>query len=194
MKDYFTDKRRFTMSWIIDSAHAQVRFAVRHMMITNVHGRFETFSGTVELDEKNPELSSVDVKIDASSINTNEPKRDAHLRSADFLNAEQYPYLTFSSTSVKQLDKNNAKVNGELAIRGVSRPVVLDVEYLGSAKSPWGTTSAGFNARTKINRKDWGLEWNVALETGGWLVGDEISIDIEMEVIKQEAAEAESVA
>lgn len=177
------------MSWKIDPAHSQITFSVRHMMISNVHGRFENFSGTVEFDEQNPANSSVEVQIEAASISTREPQRDAHLRSADFLNAEQHPYLTFKSKRIEVQDANHGRIIGDLTIGETSREVVLDTEFAGSAKSPWGTTSAGFSASTKINRKDWGLQWNVALETGGFLVGDTVNINLEMEIVKQPAGE-----
>ena len=183
------------MSWLIDPAHSEVNFAVRHMMISNVRGRFERLSGTVEFDEANPRNTAVEVKSEAASINTKEEKRDAHLKSLDFFAAEQYPYLTFKSKRVEVADATQARLIGDLTIRDVTREVALDVEFNGSAKSPWGTTSAGFSAKTSIKRKDWGLNWNVALETGGWLVGDEIHISIELEIVKQpEAAPAEAVA
>ena len=116
---------------------------------------------------------------------TGEERRDTHLRSADFLDVEKSPYLTFKSTRVERIDETNGKLSGELTIRDITKPVVLSVEYAGQAKPPWGTISAGFNAQTKINRKDWNLNWNVALETGGWLVGDTITINIELELVKQ---------
>lgn len=182
------------MSWKIDPAHAQVNFSVRHMMISNVHGRFENFSGTVEFDESRPEISSVEVQIDADSINTREAQRDGHLKSPDFLNAAEYPHLSFKSTRVEKVDDKHGKIHGDLTIRDVTRPVTLDVLYAGTAKSPWGLTSAGFSASTQINRKDWGLTWNVALETGGLLVGDVINISIELELIQQAASEPAAVA
>lgn len=172
------------MAWNIDNAHSVVDFSVRHMMISTVRGRFERFSGTVDFNEENPALSSVDVRIDAASINTNEPQRDNHLRSADFLEADKHPFLSFKSNRVEKIDENNGRIYGELTIRGISHPVVLETEYNGQAKSPWGTTSAGFTANTKINRKDWNLTWNQALETGGVLVSDEIKIHIELEIVK----------
>jgi len=178
------------MAWSIDTSHSQIQFAVRHMMISNVRGRFENFSGTVDLDEQKPENSKVDVKIDVTTINTRDPQRDGHLKSPDFFEAEKYPYVTFVSKQVKQADAAHAKIVGDLTIRNVSKEVVLDVEFNGMAKSPWGTTSAGFSAETKINRKDFGLEWNKALETGGVLVGDEITISIELELVKQPEAVA----
>ena len=173
------------MSWQIDSAHSQIQFTVRHMMIAKVRGYFENFSGEIDLDEKNPEQTTVDVKIEAASINTRETQRDDHLKSPDFLNAEAFPYLTFKSQRVERDGKERAHLIGDLTIRDVTREVALEVEYEGQAKSPWGTTSVGFSAHTKINRKDWGLEWNQVLETGGVLVGDEVQIDIELELTKQ---------
>lgn len=172
------------MSWQIDTAHTQIQFTVRHLMISKVRGWFEKFSGTVNLDESNPENTSVDVVIDAASINTREPQRDAHLRSADFLDAEHHPHLTFKSTRVERTGERTARLYSDLTIRGVTKPVVLDVTFNGMLTNPWGMTSAGFSATTTINRKDWGLEWNVALEAGGWLVGDEVEIAIEAELIK----------
>jgi polyisoprenoid-binding protein YceI len=179
------------MAWQIDLAHSEITFSVRHMMISKVRGSFETFSGSVNFDEANPTNTSVDITIDAASINTREDQRDGHLRSPDFLNADEYPTLTFKSTKVEQTDAENGKLYGDLTILGVTKPVVLDVEYAGQAKSPWGTTSAGFSGKTSINRTDWGLTWNQALETGGILVGEKINIDIELEIVKQaEAVEA----
>ncbi len=179
------------MSWKIDNSHSDVHFTVRHMMITNVRGRFERFSGEVNFDEQDYENSSVKVQIEAASINTRDPQRDGHLKSPDFLNAEQYPYLTFVSKKVEMLDASNGKIYGDLTIRDVTRPVVLNVEFAGITRNPYGMTIAGFTAVTKINRKDWGLTWNVALESGGMLVGEEIKIEIELEIIQQ--AEVEEV-
>jgi polyisoprenoid-binding protein YceI len=173
------------MSWTIDSAHSEVNFTVRHMMISNVRGRFEKFTGAVDFDEDYPANTTVDVQIEAASISTRDAQRDGHLRSPDFLDAEKFPYLTFKSKRVDVLDAQHARLVGDLTIRDLTREVTLDVEYSGMSKSPWGSTNAGFTASTKISRKDWNLNWNVALETGGWLVGDEIKIDLEMEIIQQ---------
>ena len=181
------------MSWIIDPAHSQITFTVRHMMISNVRGRFENFGGVVEFDEQKPERSKVEVKIEAASINTREPQRDGHLKSADFLYAEEYPYLYFKSKRIEKLDAAHGRIIGDLTIRSITKEVVLDVEYAGQAKSPWGAVSAGFSATTKISRKDWGLNWNQTLETGGWLVGDEIAVNLELEIIRQPEAVAVSV-
>ncbi|HEX9371254.1 MAG TPA: YceI family protein [Roseiflexaceae bacterium] len=173
------------MAWIIDNSHSEIQFSAKHLMISTVRGRFNTYTGTVEADEQNPTGATVDVQIDASSLVTGDEKRDGHLRSPDFLDVEKYPHITFKSTRVERTDETNGKLYGDLTIRDVTRPVVLDIEYAGQAKTPWGTTSAGFSAQTKINRKDFGLNWNVALETGGWLVGDQITISIELELVKQ---------
>ena len=182
------------MSWKIDPAHSQITFTVRHMMISNVRGRFENFSGTFEFDEQNPAKSTVDMQIDTASINTREPNRDGHLRSPDFFAVEQYPTATFKSKRVQKLDAAHGRILGDLTIRDVTKEVVFDVEYAGQARSPYGQVSAGFSATTRINRKDWGLNWNVALETGGWLVGDEITINIELELVKQPEAVGELAA
>jgi polyisoprenoid-binding protein YceI len=179
------------MAWQIDPAHTRVGFAVRHMMISTVHGQFENVSGTVDFDEQRPSRSTVDVQIEAASLNTRDEKRDAHLRSADFFDAENHPYLTFKSTKVEVVDETHGRITGDLTIGGITRRVVLDTEYNGMVKSPWGTYSAGFTATTKINRKDWGLNWNVALEAGGVLVGDTVTITIELEIVKQPDAVAE---
>jgi len=179
------------MSWKIDPAHSQIQFTVRHMMISKVRGRFEKFDGVVDFNEQHPTRSSVEIQIDAASINTGEEKRDAHLRSPDFLNAAEYPYLTFKSKRVEQIDDQHGLIFGDLTIRGITHEVVLDTEYSGQAKSPMGTVSAGFTATTRLNRKDWGLNWNMALETGGVLVGNEVNISIELEVVKQAEASLE---
>ena len=176
------------MSWKIDPSHSEVTFSVRHMMISTARGRFEKFTGTVDYNEANPSLSTVDVQIEAASISTRDPQRDGHLRSPDFLNADAYPYLTFKSKRIELVDAENGRLYGDLTIRDITREVVLDVTFNGISKSPWGATVAGFSASAKINRKDWELTWNVALETGGMLVGDAININVEVEIIKEEAA------
>lgn len=178
------------MSWNIDSAHTRAVFSVRHMMISSVHGQFEKVGGTVNFDPQNPAATTVDVQIEAASITTRDSQRDGHLVSPDFLDAAAYPYLTFKSKRVEVLDETHARLTGDLTIRDVTKEVALDVEYNGMAKSPWGTTNAGFSASTKISRKDWNLNWNVALETGGWLVGDLINVSIELEIVQQPEAQA----
>ena len=173
------------MSWKIDPSHSEIQLSVRHMMISKVRGRFESFSGEVDFNEENPAASSVNVTIDASSISTRDPQRDGHLKSPDFLNVEEYPALRFKSNRVEVVSEKKGRIYGELTIRDISREVVLDAEFSGTAKSPWGTTSAGFSATTSFDRKDWGLGWNQALETGGILVGDKVDVNIELELIKE---------
>ncbi len=173
------------MTWQIDYSHSSVNFTARHMMISKVRGRVETWEGSVNLNLDNPAETAVSVTVDLSSVNTRDPQRDGHLVSPDFFNVAEYPTMTFQSTRVEKIDADTAKLIGDLTIRGITREVVLDVEYAGEAKSPWGTTSAGFSASGSLNRKDWGLNWNQALETGGVLVGEKINIEIELELVKQ---------
>jgi polyisoprenoid-binding protein YceI len=176
------------MSWVIDTAHTQIDFSAKHMMIATVRGRFTKYSGSVQIDRQNPEKSVVDITIDAASIDTHEPNRDNHLRSADFFDVANYPTVTFKSRRVELphgANSENFKVIGDLTIRGTTHEVTLDVTNEGSGKDPWGNMHYGFTAATTINRKDFGLTWNVALETGGWLVGDQIKISIATEVIEK---------
>jgi len=159
-----------------------------------VRGQFEKFDLDVDFNEANPAKSSVQVKIEAASINTNEPQRDGHLKSPDFLNVETYLYLTFVSKRIEKINDYRGRIIGDLTIRDITREVALEVDYAGQIKSPWGTTSVGASAHTKINRKDWNLTWNQALEAGGVLVGDEVTINIDLELVKQPEAELETVA
>lgn len=172
-------------AWAVDPVHSSVEFAVKHMMVTTVRGRFAEFDAVVNFDESNPEASSVEAKISAASIDTRAPDRDAHLRSADFLDAEKFPYLTFKSTEIKPKGDDQYLISGNLTIRDVTKPIVLNTEFAGIGKSPWGNRVAALSAETKINRKDFGLEWNVGLETGGVLVGDEVKIHIDLELVEQ---------
>jgi polyisoprenoid-binding protein YceI len=172
-------------TWTIDPAHTRVNFSVRHMMISTVRGEFASLTGTVAFDPQDPGATTVAVQIAADSISTTDPQRDAHLKSPDFLDAEKYPYLTFTSKRVEPMDASRARLVGDLTIRDVTREVVLEVEYHGTAKSPWGATAAGFTATTQISRKDWNLTWNVALETGGVLVADVINIEVQLEIVQQ---------
>jgi|SRR3954462_127001 len=171
-------------TWSIDPTHSHVEFAVRHMMITTVKGRFGIVTGTVRMDEADPAKGDVDIEIDADSIDTRESQRDAHLKSPDFFDAATYPKLTFKSTRVSDVKGETFKLHGDLSIHGVTRPVTLDVVSEGRGKDPWGGERAGFSARTQIKRSDYGLTWNQALETGGLLVGDEIKINLEVELVK----------
>jgi polyisoprenoid-binding protein YceI len=170
--------------WNFDKAHTNVEFVVRHMMVSNVRGSFGEYDGIINFDPANPAASSVEVTIQTASINTGVADRDNHLRSADFFDAATYPTITFKSTAVQVVDDNNVKLTGDLTMHGVTKPVTLDVEYLGQGNSPFGDVRAGFEASTKINREDFGLGWNVALEAGGVLVGKEIKIQLAVEAVK----------
>ena len=173
------------MRWNIDGSHSTAEFSVRHLMITNVKGRFGTLSGTVDYDVEKPEASQIDVTIDATSIDTRDEKRDAHLRSPDFFDAEKFPTITFKSTSVEKTDDGFA-ATGDLTIHGVTKPVTLEVEGPSApSKDPWGNTRIGASATAKINRKDFGLNWNAALEAGGFLVGDDVKISVSLQAIGQ---------
>jgi polyisoprenoid-binding protein YceI len=171
------------MAWEIDPAHSQATFAVKHMMLSTVKGQFNVIGGHLHIDEQHPENSWVDAQADVNSIDTRDPKRDAHLRSPDFFDAEKYPTLNFKSTKVERIGGNEYRVLGDLTIRGVTRPVAFKAEYSGQGKDPWGGQRAGLSATTKINRKEWGLTYNQALETGGVLVGDEVKIEIDLEAV-----------
>ncbi len=176
----------FASVWTIDPDHSNVGFKVRHLMVSNVKGSFEKNTGTVEIDDKDITKSKVEVIIDTASINTNVKKRDEHLRSADFLDVAKHPSMTFVSKKVAQSGKDGLKVTGDLTLHGVTKQVVLDVDGLSKeSKDPWGNIRRGATATTKINRKDFGLVWNAALETGGVAVGEEITITLEIEMIKK---------
>jgi polyisoprenoid-binding protein YceI len=172
-------------TFALDASHSHVGFAVRHMMISNVRGEFQKLAGTVSYDPARPEATAIDVKIEVASVNTRDEKRDAHLKSADFFDAENFPYLTFTSKSARRR-KDGLELTGELTIHGTTREVTLAVEDITPEHAdPWGNRRVGASARTKIRRSDFGMQWNAALEAGGVLVGDEVSIELEVELIRQ---------
>jgi len=175
-----------TTTWKIDPAHTLVEFTAKHMMITNVRGRFANVEGSIRVDEANPNDSSVTVELEAASIDTRVEQRDQHLRSADFLDAEQFPKVTFRSTGVEGASfqpGESFRVTGDLTIRGTTRKVVLDATFDGRGRDPWGGERVSFSADAKIDRRDFGLTWNTALETGGVLVGNELKIHIEAQAV-----------
>jgi polyisoprenoid-binding protein YceI len=176
--------------WNFDPVHSHVAFSVRHLMISKVTGHFKIWSGTLLIDEERPENSSVSVEIDASSIDTKEGQRDDHLRSPDFLHAQNFPKITFRSTRVEKLDDEHYRVVGDFTIRDVTRPITLAVDYLGRAKDPWGGERVGFSATTAIDRKDYGLTFNMPLEGGGVMVGDKVNITLDIEAVRDAAAAA----
>lgn len=175
--------------WNLDTAHSQVEFSVKHMMFTTVRGQFTDVAGTVELDPETPENSSVDVTIGAGSVDTGVEDRDTHLRSADFLDAEHHPSITFRSRRVEGAISepgDSFRVVGDLTIRGVSREVVLDARFEGTGTDPWGGTRSGFSASTSLDRRHFGLTWNQALEAGGVLVGHEVRIELQVQAVQVE--------
>jgi polyisoprenoid-binding protein YceI len=179
-----------TTTWKIDPAHTDVQFSAKHMMVTTVRGKFHAVDGTITLDEANPTAATGSFTIKAASLNTGVEQRDGHLRSGDFFDAETYPEITFSVTGVEPKRGNDYAVTGDLTIRDVTKPVTFDVEFLGTYQGFQGRR-AGFHGTTKLNREDWGLTWNVALETGGWLVGKEIKLEIDI-ALDEVAGTAES--
>jgi polyisoprenoid-binding protein YceI len=173
-------------TYTIDPAHSVAGFKVRHLMVSNVRGEFSGISGTVVYDPETPANASIDTIIDARTIHTRDEQRDAHLKSADFLDAEKYPTITFVSKKIVKVDEGEWKVTGDLILHGVTKSVTLDVEGPSpEAKDPWGNVKTGASATTKINRTDFGLVWNAALETGGVLVGEEVQISLELELLKK---------
>ena len=173
-----------TGDWVIDPAHSSIEAVARHMVVTKVRGHFEEFSGTLHIDE-DPTKSWAEASIKAASINTNAPDRDAHLRSPDFLNADEFPELSFRSTRLSHKAANRYEVVGDLTIRGVTRPVSLDVQFGGVVRDPFGQTKALFSASTKLERESWGINWNQALEAGGVLVSKSLDVEIEIQAVLQ---------
>ena len=174
-------------TYTIDPAHSNLQFSVRHMMIANVKGAFSGVKGTVLYDPDAPETGTVEAEVDASTINTLDPNRDTHLKTPEFLDTAQFPTITFKSTRIER-SGDGLKIDGELTLHGVTKPVTLAVEEVSpEGKDPWGNTRIGASAKAKIKRSDFGLTWNAALETGGFLVGDELKLDFEVQLVKQAA-------
>ncbi|MFE9171700.1 YceI family protein [Streptomyces kebangsaanensis] len=175
---------RLTGIWTIDPAHSSIAFVARHAMITKVRGTFEDFDGRLYLDGEHPGRSTADVTIKAASLNTRQEQRDQHLRSADFFHAEAHPELSFRSTSVQQLSADAYRLTGDLSIKGITLPVVLDLTHTGTATDPFGNERAGFEGSTTVDRTDWGLTWNSVLETGGVLVGEKVKLEFDVSAIR----------
>ncbi len=174
--------------WNIDTVHSGLRFVARHMVISKVHGTFTRWTGFIMADEQRPTEARVEVRVETASIDTREPQRDAHLRSGDFFDAERFPEMTFRSTRIEKLDDTRYRVTGDLTIRDVTRPVTLEAEFTGRGKDPWGGERVAFSARAAIDRTAFGLKWNQVLESGGWVVGDRIEIEVEIEAVRVPAA------
>jgi polyisoprenoid-binding protein YceI len=179
-------------NWNLDGVHSTAGFAVRHMMVSKAKGQFNKLSGKLVLDDKDVTKSSVEATIDVGSIDTNEPKRDGHLKSPEFFDVEKFPTMTFKSTKVEKKGKDGLKVTGDLTLHGVTKSVVLETTLSGPGTNPWGQVVRGVEAKTKINRKDFGLGWNKTLETGGVLVGEEVEITIDAEFNPEQAAAPEA--
>ena len=177
-----------TTTYTIDPAHSSAEFAVRHMMLSKVRGTFHGLAGTIALPAAGSVPASVSADIEVASIDTREPQRDAHLKSPDFFDVEKFPRLTFRSKSVERAGDGHYKVTGALTIRDVSKDVVLDVEETGRGKDPWGNARVGFSAKATINRADFGLKWNQALEAGGVLVGEKVEIELDVQAMEKKAA------
>lgn len=172
-------------TWSIDPTHSEIGFKVKHMMFTNVSGKFNAFVATIENEDDNFETSKINFSAETASVDTNNTDRDGHLRSAEFFEADVYPKLSFVSTSIKKKSNKDYEIHGDLTIKNVTKNIVLETEYSGLMTDPWGNTKAGLSLTGKINRKDFGLTWNAALETGGVLVGEEIKLASEIQFIKQ---------
>ena len=174
------------MAWNIDTSHSEVTFSVKHMMVSKVTGTFNVFKGKLEIDEEHPENSWVEAEAETGSVNTRDERRDNHLRSADFFDAEQHPVISFKSKKIEPKGNSEYKVLGDLTMHGVTKEVVFDADYAGQvAKDPFGFQRAGLSATTTVNRKDFGLGWNVALEAGGVMVGDTVKIELNLEAVKE---------
>ncbi len=182
------------MAWNIDATHSQATFSVKHMMISTVRGHFEVLSGQLHIDEEHPENSWVEAEVDAASINTRDARRDGHLKSADFFEVEKYPKITFKSIKVESKGDNEYRVTGDLTIHGVTKEVTFDAEYSGQLKDAYGLQRAGLSAKTSINRKDFGLNWNTILESGAVAVSEKVNIEIDLAAVQQAPVQAETVA
>jgi polyisoprenoid-binding protein YceI len=176
--------------WDFDKTHSSVNFSVRHLMVSKVRGQFHDWTGTLVLDDADITRSVVEVTIQAASIDTKEEKRDAHLKSADFFEVEKFPTLTFKSTKIEKVSAEEIKIHGDLTIHGITKPVVLVTEVSGIQKDPWGGTRTGFSAHTSIEREEFGLTWNAALEAGGVVVGKKVEITLEIEAVQKAATQA----
>lgn len=181
-------EQRTTSTWEADPAHSSVEFSVRHMMISTVTGRFKSFRTSIDLDEASVGNSRVLAEIDGASVDTGIADRDNHLRSADFFDVVNHPTIRFRSTGIEPADDESGKIQGELTIRGVTRPVTLEASFLGEVRDPWGNRRRGFTAQATLNRKDFGVNWNQVLDTGGVLVGDKIKVTLNIEAVRKAPA------
>jgi polyisoprenoid-binding protein YceI len=178
------DLSHLTGDYTIDPAHSKIGFAVRHAMVTNVRGEFDEYEGKLHLDGANPANSTAELTIKVASVNTNQAQRDEHLRTGDFFSAETYPEITFRSTSAEEVGDDTYRLHGDLTIKDVTRPVTLDLEFTGAATDPYGANRAGFEGGTTVDRTNWGLTYNAALETGGVLIGEKVKLVLDISAVK----------
>ena len=183
-----SEKITVTGDYQLDPAHSRLGFVARHAMVTKVRGQFPDFSGTLHLDEEDPSRSTAEVTVQMGSVETGQPQRDDHLRTSDFFDVEQFPTMSFRSTGAERTGEDRYALTGDLTIKGVTRPVTLDLEYTGVVRDPFGNDRVGFEGRATINRKDWGLVWNVALEAGGWLVSEKITLELDVAAVRPQPA------
>ena len=179
-----TQLEELTGEYTIDPSHTRIGFVARHAMVTKVRGAFKDFAGSFHIDAEDPENSRADLTIQTKSIDTRNADRDAHLRSNDFFAMDEYPEITFSATAVEHVDQANYKVTGDLTIKGITKPVTIDLEHTGAAIDPWGNLRVGFEGSVSVNRKDWGVNWNAALEAGGVLVSDRVTLEFDVSATK----------
>lgn len=179
-----TTLEQLTGTYTIDPSHSRIGFVARHAMVTKVRGGFNDFAGSFTIDADTPAASTAEITIQAASVDTRNEDRDAHLRSNDFFAMEEHPEIRFVSTAVEQVDDENYRVTGDLTLRGVTKPVTIDLEYHGAATDPWGNTRVGFEGSTQVNRKDWGLVWNTPLDGGGILVSEKVTLEFEISATK----------
>ena len=174
-----------TSKWALDTAHSEIGFKIKHLMITTVSGKFDKFEASVDTDGDDFSTARINFSAEVGSVNTNNEQRDGHLKGAEFFDSAKYPALTFNHGQLQPLKENKYTLQGDLSLHGVTKPVTLDVEFEGIAKDPWGNTKAGFTITGKVNRKDWGLNWNGPLETGGVLLGEEVKIEVQAQLTRQ---------
>jgi polyisoprenoid-binding protein YceI len=179
-----TDLTTLSGDYTLDIAHSRVGFIARHAMVTKVRGLFKDFEGRIHIDGQDPSASSVEVTIQVASVDSQQPDRDTHLRSADFFDAETYPTITFKSTDVELVEPDTYRLTGDLTIRDTTRPVSIDLEFTGATNDPWGMFRIGFEGAVVVNRRDWGLGWNMALDTGGLLVSEKITIELDVAAVR----------
>jgi polyisoprenoid-binding protein YceI len=182
------------MAWEVDYVHSTIEFSAKHMMVTSVRGRFNKFTANIDINEQEPEKSEIDVTIDAASIQTNSEQRDGHLKSPDFFDVATNPNITYKSKKIEKIGENHYTVLGDMTVRDVTHELPLDVTFEGEGTTPYGKRIAAFSAKATLVRKDFGLGWNVALETGGWLVSEKVGVDIEVQVLEKVEAPAEATA